>query len=74
MGACKAKGAPKYKRAGHFLLLQLATSCATPSKTRNSTLSPCMLTVAIKLLLVQTAPEDGPVEVVLGAPLGGIPL
>ena len=34
-----------YIRVGHFLLLQLATSCATPSKTRSSTLSPCMPTM-----------------------------
>ena len=33
-----------------------------------------MLTVAVKLLLVQIVSENGPVEVVLGVPLGGIPL
>ena len=58
---CKPKGAPKYVRAGHFFLLQLATNCANPSKRRNSTLSPYMLIVAVKMLLVQTASEDGAV-------------
>ena len=51
LGLYKPKGAPKYIRAGHFLLLELATSCAIPSKTRSSTLSPCMLTVAVKTVV-----------------------
>ena len=51
LGLCKPEGAPKYIRVGHFMLLELAKSCANPSKTRSSTLSPCMLTVAVKTVV-----------------------
>ena len=73
MGLCKPKGAPIYIRASHLWLLQLATSSASSPIAKRWPLGGCILTVHEKALACSTVSKDGPVEVVSGAPLGGIP-
>ena len=74
LGLCKPKGAPKYIMASHSWLWQLATSSASPPKAKRWPLGGRMLTVCVKAIACSTVFKDGPVEVVLGAPLGHIPL
>ena len=74
LGFCKLKGAPKYIRASHSWLWQLATRSASPLEARTSPLGACALIVHVKAVACSTVFKDGPMGAILGAPSGGIPL
>ena len=72
LGLCKPKGAPKYIKASHSWLWKVATSSASPPKAKSSPLGACTLTVHVKIVACPIVSEDGPMEIVLGGPWGGI--
>ena len=74
LGLCKPKGASKYIGASYSWLWELATSSTSPLKAKRWPLGGCMLTVHVQAVACSTVFEDGHVEVVWGAPFGGIPL
>ena len=70
----KGGDAQVYKGEPYLAFGNLQQAVPIPPQAKRWPLGACMLTVPVRIVACSIVSEDGPVEVVLGAPLGGIPL
>ena len=70
----KGGDAQVYKGEPFLAFDNLQQAVPVLPRRRSGPLGDCMLTVPVRIVACSTVSEDGPVEVDLGAPLGGIPL